>query len=116
IWSMFLNRAPQRDGLSYVRHIHCCRDADDFIFGDTLRHLDARWPGYELREHHSNTQGRIIPADLDGICPDWRERATFLSGPAEMLDSFSEHWKAEGDPEKLAMERFQPVIGGDAAV
>jgi ferredoxin-NADP reductase len=116
IWSMVRNLAAQREEPSDVRHIHCCRDADDFIFGDTLRHLDARWPGYELREHHSNTQGRIIPADLDDFCPDWRERSTLLSGPADMLDSFSEHWKAEGDPEKLATERYQPVIGGDAAV
>ena len=27
--------------------------------------------------------GRIEPADLDELCPDWRERETFLSGPGE---------------------------------
>jgi stearoyl-CoA 9-desaturase NADPH oxidoreductase len=51
------------------------------------------------------------PDDLDRLCPDWRERQTFASGPRELLDALVEHWAAEGDPGLLAMERFQPVIG-----
>ena len=31
-----------------------------------------------------------------------------------MLDAITEHWEREGDPDKLQMERFQPIIGGDA--
>ena len=32
-----------------------------------------------------------------------------------MLDALTEHWEREGDPARLHMERFQPVIGGDGA-
>jgi ferredoxin len=31
-----------------------------------------------------------------------------------MLDTLVQHWRQEGDLELLEMERFQPVIGGDA--
>src|SRR5436305_14620567 len=51
------------------------------------------------------------PDDLDRLCPDWNERDTYLSGPSEMLDAFSEHWEKYGDCDKLHMERFQPKLG-----
>jgi ferredoxin-NADP reductase len=113
IWSLVRNLA-RHGALLAVHHIHCCRDAEDFIFGETLRGLGDRRRGYELHEHHSRELGRIAPRDLDDACPDWRERETFLSGPPEMLDSMAAHWEEEGDPGKLSMERFQPIIGGDA--
>ena len=47
------------------------------------------------------------------LCPDWRERDAFLSGPRGMLDSMKAHWQQAGDPDRLDMERFQPIIGGD---
>ena len=31
------------------------------------------------------------PADLDRLCPDWRERETFVSGPARCSTRFAEH-------------------------
>ena len=39
------------------------------------------------------------PADLDRLCPDWRERETYISGPNEMLDAFTEHFERDGDCE-----------------
>jgi ferredoxin len=53
------------------------------------------------------------PGDLDRLCPDWRDREAFISGPAEMLDAMTEHWKAHGDCDRLHLERFQPIIGGE---
>jgi stearoyl-CoA 9-desaturase NADPH oxidoreductase len=102
-----LNRA---DHLDDVVHIHCVRNPDDFIFGEMLRSLSKRAGGYELKVHLSSEEGRITPADLDSVCADWRDRDAFISGPREMLDSMKEHWEAETDPERLRMERFQPVI------
>ena len=41
----------------------------------------------------------------------------FLSGPRGMMDVIEEHWNEQGDPTRLNMERFQPIIGrGDAEV
>ena len=54
--------------------------------------------------------------DLDRLCPDWTERDTYLSGPSDMLDAFTEHWERRGDCAALHMERFQPKLGlGDGA-
>ena len=35
-------------------------------------------------------------ADLDEVCPDWRERETWACGPAPMLDAVEEHWDHAG--------------------
>jgi hypothetical protein len=56
----------------------------------------------------------MSPADLDELCPDWRERETFASGPSELLDGLIEHWENNADPDRLHFERFQPKIGGDS--
>ena len=81
------------------------------IFGDHLRELHERRSAYSLHEHHSKEKGRVKAADLDELCPDWREREAFLSGPRDMIDAMEEHWKREGDSERLHTERFQPTIG-----
>lgn len=104
----------RRDAPAEVLHVHCCRSAEDFILGDRLRELRKARRNYDLVEHHSGSSGRLKPGDLDEVCPDWRERPTFLSGPREMIDAFQAHWEAAGDPELLEVERFQPIIGGDA--
>ena len=46
--------------------------------------------GFGLHEQHTREHGRMGPKDLDRLCPDWRERETFLSGPAEMIDAMEE--------------------------
>jgi len=110
---MSMLRALDRSAaLADVVHIHSARSAEGVIFGARLADLDARHAGYRLHLQLTGTAGRMAAADLDRLCPDWRERRTFASGPRELLDALVEHWEAEGDPELLAMERFQPVIGG----
>jgi ferredoxin-NADP reductase len=111
---MSMLRALDRaDALDDVVHIHSARTAEHVIFGKRLADLDARHPGYGLHLQLTGADGRIAPADLDRLCPDWRERRTFASGPRELLDALVAHWDADGDPALLEMERFQPVIGGD---
>ena len=59
--------------------------------------------------------GRITPDNLGDLCPDWRDRETFLSGPAEMLDTMTDFWEREGDPDRLHTERFQPkALAGES--
>jgi len=109
-----LRDLDRRGEIADAVHLHSARSEDDVIFGPRLADLDRRHDGYRLHLQRTGEQGRISPSHLHELCPDWRERETFLSGPAEMLDAMEEQWEREGDPERLCMERFQPVIGGDA--
>jgi stearoyl-CoA 9-desaturase NADPH oxidoreductase len=95
--------------LADAAHIHSARTADRVIFAAHLDDLARRHDGYRLHLRLTGEDGRVAPTELDRLCPDWRERHTFASGPRELLDSLTEHWRAEGDPELLAMERFQPM-------
>lgn len=109
-----LRSLDREDALHDVVHVHSARTPDGVIFGEQLREIDSRRPGYRPHLRITSEAGRVAPAHLDELCPDWRERRTFASGPGEMLDALVQHWKQEGDPELLEMERFQPVIGGGA--
>jgi stearoyl-CoA 9-desaturase NADPH oxidoreductase len=91
--------------------LHSARRADEVIFGDELRALADRHERFVLHEQLTAENGRMGPADLDRLCPDWRERETFISGPNEMLDAFTEHYEEAGVAERLHMERFQPKLG-----
>jgi len=108
-----LRSLVRADKVGDVVHVHSARTAETVIFGKRLQELVAAQPGFDLHLRLTGEQGRVAPADLDRLCPDWRERHAFASGPGEMLDDLSRHWEAEGDPGLLAMERFQPKIGGE---
>ena len=112
IMSMLRSLAHQ-DALDDVMLVHSARKPDDVIFGEQLRELEGKHDGFRLHEQLTGEMGRMKPADLDRLCPDWREREAFVSGPSELLDALTEHWEEHaGSCEKLHMERFQPIIGG----
>ena len=100
-----------RGALEDAVHVHSARTEDDVIFGAELRALADRHDGLDLKLWLTGERPRITPADLDDVCPDWREREAFASGPGELLDAMLEHWEREGDTERLHMERFQPKLG-----
>jgi ferredoxin-NADP reductase len=104
----------REDALDDVVHLHSAPTPDDVIFGEQLRKLADRHQGLRMHEQHTQAgDGRIRPGDLDRLCDDWRERETFLCGPAELIDDFEPRWEEEGLEERLHLERFQPIIGGD---
>jgi ferredoxin-NADP reductase len=114
IMSMIRDLA-HRGELTDAHHIHSARDADDVIFGSELRELADRHEGFELYERHTKKDERLKPSELDDLCPDWRERTAFVSGPPELLDALVEYWEENGDPDKLHLERFQPTYGEGGA-
>jgi len=107
-----LRELARHNQLDDVVLLHSARAPEDVIFGGELRHLARTFPGFRLHEQHTATMGRMAPEHLDRLCPDWRERETFASGPGPMLDALTEHFEREGLIERLHMERFQPKIGG----
>ena len=111
--SSMLRSLVRNDAVGDVAHIHSARTREGVIFGERFRELEAAQPSYDLHLRITSERGRLSPPDLDSICPDWRERHTFASGPAEMLDGLTSHWALEGNPTLLEMERFQPMIGGE---
>jgi ferredoxin-NADP reductase len=106
-----LRHLDQAGELDDVVLLHSARHTDEVIFGEELRELAERRAGFSLHEQLTRANGRMGPGDLDRLCPDWRERDTYISGPADMLDAFSEHFDRHGDCERLHMERFQPLLG-----
>ncbi|MFI0352311.1 ferredoxin reductase [Actinomadura sp. 9N407] len=92
-----------------VMLIHSARTPDEVIFGAELREL-ARVSGLRLYERHTADEGRLKPAELDDLCPDWAERETWACGPAGMLEEISAHWAEAARP--LHIERFQPDLKG----
>ena len=110
---MSMLRALAREGkLGNVVHVHCARSAEEVIFGRELRALAAAHEGYELHERLTGAEGRLTVDALFALCPDWRERETFLCGPAGLLQALGERWRDEGDPAKLHVEHFQPDENG----
>ncbi len=108
-----LRSLHHRDEMNDAVLLHSARGAHDVIFGDDLRELAKKHEGFKLHEQDTSKDGRLTPAALDDVCPDWKERETFLSGPSEMLDAMEEHWDQHGDCDLLHMERFQPKLGLD---
>lgn len=110
IFSM-LRELQRRDALDDVVHVHSARTAEEMIFGKLLRRAADRWPTYRLCEIHTADEPRFSADRLDELCRDWRERTTFASGPRDLLDELEKRFADEGIPDRLFMERFQPVIG-----
>jgi ferredoxin-NADP reductase len=109
---MSMLRHLDRSGsIGDVALLHSARHEDEVIFGAELRALAGRHERFVLHEQHTCRRGRMGPRDLDSLCPDWREREGFISGPNEMLDAFTAHYEEAGIGERLHMERFQPRLG-----
>jgi ferredoxin len=99
------------DGLRDAVLLHSARHTDEVIFGPELRELARSCPGFRLHEQLTREAGRMGPSDLDRLCPDWRERETYTSGPSDMLDAFSTYFEQQHESERLHCERFQPLLG-----
>jgi ferredoxin-NADP reductase len=109
-----LRSLDHRDAFNDVVVLHSDRTEDHVMFLPDLQDLERRHDGVRLDVRLTSERGRLKAEDLDDVCPDWREREAFCSGPGELLDALIDHWEHHGDSDRLHYERFQPKIGGDA--
>jgi ferredoxin-NADP reductase len=86
---------------------------DRMIFREELDELERKHEGLTLHRLHTDVDGMLDLADLDQICPDWRERETYACGPAPMLDAITEHYEEHDLEEHLHLERFSLELGGE---
>jgi stearoyl-CoA 9-desaturase NADPH oxidoreductase len=97
------------DGLHDVVVVHSAPTRDDVIFGDQLRD----WAGtgrLRLVERYTETEGILLPSDLDELVPDWRQREAWACGPIGLLDAMESHWAEAGLAERLHTERFRSAL------
>jgi stearoyl-CoA 9-desaturase NADPH oxidoreductase len=83
------------------------------IFREEIARLEEAHDSLTVHRLHTDTDGMLELADLDTICPDWRERETYACGPGPMLDAITEHFEAQDLDEHLHLERFSLDLGGD---
>ena len=70
--------------------IHSVSTRDQTMFLSVLEDLDGRHEHMRLDLRLTSERGRMSPGDLDELCPDWREREAFCSGPGELLDALKD--------------------------
>jgi ferredoxin-NADP reductase len=83
------------------------------IFRDELDRLEGAHDSLTVHRLHTDTDGMLDLADLDHICPDWRERETWACGPGPMLDAIAAHFEEAGLEDALHLERFSLQLGGE---
>lgn len=110
---MAMLRGLARSGIPDVVLLHSARTRDAVLFGPELRSLAGEHRRFRLLERHTGTAGRVDVRDLGALVPDWRERESWVCGPAGMLDAAEEHWAAAGFGGRLHVERFRPRLLAD---
>jgi ferredoxin-NADP reductase len=99
-----------------ITHLHSALTRDEVIFGPELRALAAGKERYRLLERHTEVDGMLDLRELEELVPDWRQRETWVCGPAGLLNAVEQHWAAAGLSHLLHVERFAPVVlGGSSA-
>ncbi|HCQ18931.1 MAG TPA: stearoyl-CoA 9-desaturase [Dermacoccus sp.] len=100
--------------------VHSAGHPEDVIFADELRGLHERG-AITLVERHTRLEGRLEPAELDHLVPDWRDREVYACGPAGMLRMLREFAELNGVEDKLHTENFvvelaEPGEGGTTTI
>lgn len=95
-----------RDYRGDVAFYHVCRNPQQFIFARQLQELASTWPALRLLTHFSEQAGRWQTASLQALVPDLSQRATWMCGPAALMDTMHALWADEGYASPLHSERF----------
>jgi ferredoxin-NADP reductase len=108
-----LRTLDRRDTMPDVVMHYSSPTAERMIFRSELDELEQSHDSLTVHRLHTDTDGMLDLADLDTICPDWKERETWACGPGPMLDAITEHFEQAGLEEHLHLERFSLELGGD---
>jgi glycine betaine catabolism B len=116
-----------------VVFFHSARTANDVIFRDELELLATRQSNFHLAISLTGTagstglKGRLTPAMLAVICPDFADRVVFVCGSSSFMDSAKQmlvdlnfpmdnyHQESFGSPKKKAAQQMNPAIETAAA-
>jgi len=125
VMSMIRTLVPHRPDADVVL-IHTARTAADAIFREELAEIADQFPNFRVTHWFTRDRGRLdftSAADLDRLCPDWRQRAAYACGPEEFLNDAEALWEAEADeeppaaaapPGTLTIERFSTSLAAGA--
>ena len=107
-----------------VVHIHYAPHSYDAIFGSELEALASGGHRYHYTpvytrdgDDPANEPRHFSAAQLDELCPDWRERDVWACGPQSLLEAVETHFNEAGRGRFLHIERFRAPtvsIGDDA--
>ncbi|GAA5108579.1 ferredoxin reductase [Haloechinothrix salitolerans] len=106
VMGMLRNAVTELDDVVVV---HSAPRSSDVIFADELRRLAASGQ-IRLVERHTDVEGMLDLAELDGIVADWAERETWACGPTGLLDAAEQRWSDVGVVDRLHTERFRPSV------
>jgi glycine betaine catabolism B len=111
-----------------VVFFHSARTANDVIFRDELELLATRQQNFHLaisltgKPSSMGLKGRLSPAMLKVICPDFADRVVFVCGSSSFMDSTKKmlaeldfpmtnyHQESFGSPKKKATKPSNPEI------
>lgn len=120
LMSMLRDRASRFE-MPDIVHLHYVRTASDLIFRDELAALQQRHPRYRL--HLVTTRalagsavtGHFSAAQLERLCPDWKQREAWACGPQQLLADLEAQWGGAGLSRRLHIERFHAVLAAAPA-
>jgi ferredoxin-NADP reductase len=101
-----LRTLARRGLLTDIVHVHSAPIAADVVFATELANLARSHPEYRLLTRVTRVQGRLDLNRIGDEVPDWRDRQTWICGPAAMLDTAEKLWAAHGIADRLHSERF----------
>lgn len=109
----------EQQRLPDVTHIHYAPHAYDVIFGNQLKELSKNHPRYKLHlvftrdpgdEAGAHKERHFSAAQLEKLCPDFRDRDVYACGPQALLDAVEGHFRELGLGSRVHTERFRAPI------
>jgi stearoyl-CoA 9-desaturase NADPH oxidoreductase len=105
-----LRTMHRRDTMPDVVHIHSAPNRDQAIFRDERVQLSEAHSSLRMVENFDDEHGILDVKRLEEACPDWRDRQTWVCGPAPMLEAAEKHWQRARLGKALHIERFSAKL------